>query len=128
MNTITGPFEIAGPGGAIPFRPFRVGHGSIDALGFRVGALAYLPDVVSIPDAAWPELHGLDCWIVDALRRTPHPTHAHLDLTLDWIARAAPRQAILTNMHVDMDYETVIRDTPDNVTAAYDGMTLTLPA
>ncbi|WP_158967814.1 MBL fold metallo-hydrolase [Chachezhania sediminis] len=124
LHTIKGPFEIDGPGGPIPLRPFKVGHGSIDALGFRIGGLAYLPDAVEIYDPAWDELRDLDVWIVDALRRTPHPTHAHLDMALEWIARAQPRRAILTNMHIDMDYEAVIRDTPDHVTAAFDGMVI----
>ncbi|WP_121064442.1 MBL fold metallo-hydrolase [Chachezhania antarctica] len=124
LHTIDGAFEIDGPGGPIPFRPFRVGHGSIDALGFRIGGLAYLPDVAEIYDDAWEELADLDTWIVDALRRTPHPTHAHLDQALEWIAKITPRQAVLTNMHIDMDYEAVLRDTPDHVTAAFDGMTL----
>jgi len=127
LNTIRGPFEIAGAGGAIPFRPFRVGHGSMDALGFRIGGLAYLPDVVEIPEAAWSEaLAGLDVWVLDALRRAPHPTHAHLALALEWIARAAPRHAVLTNMHVDLDYATVAAETPDHVTPAHDGMTIDL--
>ncbi len=124
MHTIDGAFEIEGAGGAIPLIPFRVGHGSIDALGFRVGDLAYLPDVADIPEDVWPTLRGLDCWVLDALRRTPHPTHAHLDLALEWIARAAPRRAVLTNMHIDLDYRTVADETPDHVTPAYDGMIL----
>jgi len=124
MHTIDGPFEIEGAGGAIPLSPFQVGHGSIDALGFRVGDLAYLPDVAEIPEAVWPTLAGLDCWVLDALRRTPHPTHAHLDLALEWIARAAPRRAVLTNMHIDLDYRTVAGETPDHITPAYDGMIL----
>lgn len=126
LNTIDGPFQIEGPGGPVPFRPFKVGHGSIDALGFRIGRLAYLPDVAEIYDAAWAELEDLDCWIVDALRRTPHPTHAHLAQSLDWIARAKPKQAILTNMHIDMDFDTVTAETPDHVSCAYDGLTLTV--
>jgi phosphoribosyl 1,2-cyclic phosphate phosphodiesterase len=69
-------------------------------------------------------LSGLDCWILDALRRTPHPTHAHLALSLEWIARAAPRRAVLTNMHIDLDYQTVEEETPAHVTPAYDGMIL----
>jgi phosphoribosyl 1,2-cyclic phosphate phosphodiesterase len=124
MHTIDGAFEIEGAGGAIPLIPFRVGHGSIDALGFRVGDLAYLPDVADIPEDVWPTLRGLDCWVLDALRRTPHPTHAHLDLSLEWIARAAPRRAVLTNMHIDLDYRTVADETPDHITPAYDGMIL----
>ena len=127
MKTIDGPFEITGPGGPIPFRPFTVGHGSIDSLGFRIGTLAYLPDVAEIYDEAWDDLRDLDIWIVDALRRTPHPTHSHLEQSLDWIARAAPKQAVLTNMHIDMDYVTVRDETPDHIEPAYDGMTLRLP-
>ena len=64
-------------------------------------------------------------WIVDALRHDPHPSHAHLARTLEWIERAAPRRAVLTNMHIDMDYEAVERDTPAHVSPAYDGMTIT---
>jgi len=127
LKTIDGPFEVDGPGGPIPFQPFRVGHGSIEALGFRIGGLAYLPDVVEIYDEAWPVLSDLDCWIVDALRRTPHPTHAHLDLTLEWIKQAAPRQAVLTNMHIDLDHATVDAETPAHITPAYDGMVLSFP-
>ena len=127
MHTIHGPFEIEGAGGALAFTPFRVGHGTIDALGFRIGPLAYLPDVAEIYDDAWPVLEGLDCWILDALRRTPHPTHAHLDLALDWIARVRPAQAVLTNMHIDMDHAEVDRDTPGNVTPAHDGMVIRYP-
>jgi len=127
MHTIDGDVTIEGAGGEITLTPFKVRHGSIDALGFRVGDLAYLPDVADIPDAAWPMLHGLDCWVLDALRRTPHPTHAHLDLALAWIARAAPRRAVLTNMHIDMDYATVAEETPAHVTPAFDGMVIRTP-
>ena len=68
---------------------------------------------------------GLDCWILDALRREPHPTHAHLARSLEWIAQAAPKRAVLTNMHIDLDYDTLEAETPPHITPAYDGMTLT---
>lgn len=127
MKTISGPFVIDGPGGPITFRPFAVGHGSIEALGFRIGDLAYLPDVADLYQTARDHLQDLDVWIVDALRRTPHPTHAHLEQTLEWIAELAPRRAILTNMHIDLDYETVDAETPDHITPAYDGMCIRAP-
>ncbi len=127
MHTIAGDVTITGAGGAITFHPFKVGHGAIDALGFRVNAVAYLPDVAEIYDDAWSSLDDLDIWILDALRRTPHPTHAHLDQSLEWIERAAPRRAILTNMHIDLDYETVKAETPDHIEPAYDGLALTFP-
>lgn len=126
LNTIDGDITISGAGGDIVLRPFEVQHGSIEALGFRIADVAYLPDVSSIPDDVWPMLEGLDYWIVDALRREPHPTHSHLANTLEWIARVAPKKAILTNMHNDLDYETVAAETPEHVSPAYDGMTITI--
>ncbi|MEM6887382.1 MAG: MBL fold metallo-hydrolase [Pseudomonadota bacterium] len=128
MNLMDGDVTIPGDGGDIHFQPFAVPHGGMDALGFRMGNVAYLPDVASIPEAIWPLLEGLDVWIVDALRRDPHPTHSHLSQTLDWIARAAPRQAVLTNMHIDLDYETLLAETPEHIQPAFDGLTLTAPA
>lgn len=127
IKTISGPFDIDGPGGAINLRPFRVGHGSIDALGFRINDLAYLPDVATLTDEARAELRDLDVWIVDALRRSPHPTHSHLAQTLQWIDELAPKRAILTNMHIDLDYDTVNSETPDHITPAHDGMCIHVP-
>lgn len=101
-------------------------HGRIDALGFRIGGLAYLPDVSAMTDEAWEAVRDLDIWVVDALRRAPHPSHSHLAQTLDWIARAAPRRAVLTNLHNDLDYDTVAGETPDHITPAHDGMVLAI--
>jgi phosphoribosyl 1,2-cyclic phosphate phosphodiesterase len=125
LHTIDGPVSVPGAGGAVTFVPFRADHGSMDALGFRIGPLAYLPDAVDIPPESWPTLAELDCWIVDALRRKPHPTHAHLEMTLGWIARAKPRRAVITNMHIDLDYATLCAELPPHITPAFDGMTLT---
>lgn len=125
LNTIQHhPFEIEGPGGPVQLDPFLVDHGSIEALGFRIGPLAYIPDAVALPDAAWARITRAPCLVVDALRRTPHPTHAHLDMTLDWISRAQPDHAVLTNMHVDLDYQTLTAELPPRVEPAYDGMVL----
>jgi phosphoribosyl 1,2-cyclic phosphate phosphodiesterase len=124
LHTIRGPFEVPGAAGPIPFRPFRVGHGAIDALGFRIGGLAYLPDVAEMTPEAWAAVEGLEVWILDALRRKPHPTHSHLAQSLDWIARAAPRRAVITNMHNDLDFATVAEELPPGVVPAYDGLVI----
>lgn len=127
LNTIDGDFTIDGAGGPIVLTPFLADHGSIDALGFRIAGLAYLPDAVAIPEASWPALAGLEIWVLDALRRKPHPTHAHLALALEWMARAAPRRGVLTNMHLDLDYETLAAELPAHIEPAFDGMVLELP-
>ena len=112
----------SGAGGDITATPFVVHHGNISALGFRIGNIAYTPDLNGIPDESLAVLQGLDIWVVDALRRTPHPSHYSLPETLEWIKRLAPKKAILTNMHIDLDYETLRIELPQNVVPAYDGM------
>lgn len=122
LFTIDGDFTVDGAGGPITLRPFEIEHGSIDALGFRVGPLAYLPDVSEMSDEAWTAIKGADCWILDALRRAPHPSHSHLENSLAWIEQSGVPRAILTNMHIDLDYETVLNETADHIAPAFDGM------
>ena len=122
LNLLNGPVRITGLGGEITFTPFEVEHGRIDALGFRIKDLVYLPDVSAMNNAAWDVLSGANCWVLDALRRDPHPTHSHLQQSLEWIEKSGVPNAVLTNMHIDLDYETVLAETPDHITPAYDGM------
>jgi phosphoribosyl 1,2-cyclic phosphate phosphodiesterase len=119
-NLIDGAFDAAG----IAVRPFLQEHGPIISLGFRFGPIAYSTDLNGLPEESFEALAGVDTWIVDALRPQPHPTHAHLDLTLRWIERVRPRRAVLTHMTWDMDYQTLRRQLPDGVEPGYDGMVL----
>lgn len=126
MHTITGDVTISGAGGDITLTPLPVQHGNITALGFRIDDLAYMPDVSEIPDATWAKLDGLELWVLDALRRKPHPSHVHLERSLEWIERAAPKRAVLTNMHIDLDYNAIAAETPEHIIPAYDGLQLTV--
>ena len=123
LNLIDGDVTIDGPGGPITFTPFEVQHGTIKSLGFRIDDVAYLPDVSDLGEGR-KAMHGLDVLIIDALRRTPHPSHSHLENTLAWIADLEPKRAVLTNMHIDLDYATLDAETPDHITPAYDGMVI----
>lgn len=116
--------EIDGPGGALHADAFHVHHGEIDALGFRFGNVAYTPDVKDIPDAALPYLDGLDVWIIDALRITPHPSHFSLSDALGWIERMKPKRAVLTNLHTDLDYGRLKAELPPHIEPAFDGMVI----
>lgn len=115
-------WQVEGPSGAIPIRTFDQDHGGVRSVGYRFGGVAYSSDVVGLDEAAFAALEGLDVWIVDALRHRPHPTHAHLERTLEWIERARPRRAILTNMHIDMDYAALEKALPPGVEPAHDGL------
>lgn len=114
--------SIPGPGGPLDAVPFVQSHGGGSSLGLRFGALAYSCDVSAIDDRAAEQLRGLDVWIVDALRRDPHPSHFSLGQTLEWIERLKPRRAILTHMDYSLDYATLKRELPEHVEPAYDGM------
>jgi len=120
-------FAIEGPSGVIPVNTFDQDHGGVRSVGYRIAGVAYSSDVVDLPDTALEALSGLDVWIVDALRYRPHPTHFHLDKALEWIDRLKPRRAILTNMHIDLDYRTLVAQLPSGVEPAYDGQSFSVP-
>lgn len=118
--------KIDGPGGRVALLPLVQDHGIGVSLGFRFGAGAYSNDLVDMPPDSFAALHGVETWIVDALRYTPHPTHAHLARALGWIERLKPARAILTNMHIDLDYQTLRRELPPGVEPGYDGLSFDL--
>jgi phosphoribosyl 1,2-cyclic phosphate phosphodiesterase len=115
-------WHVQGPSGPIPVVTFDQDHGEVRSVGYRFGPVAYSSDVLMLDDAAFAAMAGVEVWIVDALRYTPHPTHAHVERTLGWIERLKPRQAILTNMHIDLDYQELTSRLPEGVVAAFDGL------
>ncbi len=112
--------------GPLTVKPFEQQHGAILSLGFRIRDFAYSTDLNGIPPHSEPFLQNLDCWLVDALRRSPHPSHPHLDMTLGWINTYRPRRAVLTHMDWSMDYATLIGELPPGIEPGYDGMVLDL--
>ena len=119
-HEISGPFSL----GAIAVTPFEQEHKVMKSLGFRFGAFAYSTDVVELPAESFETLKGVRVWVVDCLREEPHPTHAHLARTLEWIARLAPERAVLTHMSHHTDYASLAAKLPDGVEPAYDGMVI----
>jgi phosphoribosyl 1,2-cyclic phosphate phosphodiesterase len=112
--------------GAMRITSFRQLHGPIDTLGFRIEcdghSFAYSTDIKELPKESENAVRQLDLWIVDALRRHPHPTHSHLGQTLQWIERFQPRSAVVTHMDNSMDYAQLVTELPPGVQPGYDGM------
>lgn len=115
-------WEVDGPSGAIPVTGYDQDHGEVRAAGFRLGPVAYSPDVLAIPEDSLRVLRGVEVFIVDALRDTPHPTHATVARALEWIDALRPARAILTNMHIDLDFLELARRLPPSVEPAFDGL------
>lgn len=113
--TRIGPIEVV---------PFIQGHGPETTLGLRFGPVAYSTDAVALDESAFAALAGVQVWIVDCLRVKPHPTHSHLEQTLEWIKSVKPARAILTHMNHQIDYEDLRRRCPAGVEPAYDGLVL----
>lgn len=118
--------------GGMVVRWFPQVHGNIGSTGFRIeaagAAIAYSTDLNDLTPAAEPMLEDLDLWVVDALRRHPHPTHTHLERTLGWIRRFRPKRSVLTHMDQSMDYRTLAAELPPHVEPGYDMLEITLPA
>jgi phosphoribosyl 1,2-cyclic phosphate phosphodiesterase len=122
-HEIVGRFEIRG----IPIVPFAQDHGFSTTLGVRIGGMAYSTDVTELDDNAFGAVEGVELWIVDCLRREPHPTHSDLAKTLSWIARVQPRRAVLTHMDQSLDYRELSAELPSGVEPGYDGLVVELP-
>ncbi|MBJ3774715.1 MBL fold metallo-hydrolase [Acuticoccus mangrovi] len=120
------PVVIDGAGGPLSLTPFEQFHGHIMSLGFRIGDLAYSSDLNDLPEASIPLVEDLAVWIIDALRYRSHISHLTVEEAVGWLQRMGARSGVLTNLHQDLDYESLKAELPPNVVPAYDMMTLEL--
>ncbi|MGQ0674725.1 MAG: MBL fold metallo-hydrolase [Rhodospirillales bacterium] len=112
-------FEIGG----IPVTWFEQDHGFGGvSTGYRFADAAYSTDVWGLSEDALAKLAGLKLWVVDCLRWEAHPSHAHFDRVLDWVARLKPRRTVLTHMNHAMDYRKALAKCPPGVEPGYDGL------
>ena len=124
------PFKavtIEGEGGAITVLPIAQQHGPIQSIGYRFicgdgGDVCYSSDISGLELEAKDNLQNLNTWIVDALQYKSHISHFSLDEALEQIENLKPKRAILTHMHIPMDYDSVQNETPQHVQPAYDGL------
>ncbi|MFT3967080.1 MAG: MBL fold metallo-hydrolase [Sphingobium sp.] len=105
-------------------------HGEIFSTGFRFThdgkSIGYSTDFHEVTPEMIAFFAGVDIWVADALRERPHPTHAHLALTLEAIAAVAPARAYLTHMDTSMDYAALSARLPQGVEPAHDGLVVVL--
>lgn len=117
------PFKVE-TFGDVNITAFEAPHGKITARGFIIGNLAYSPDVNDFSQKTLDLLKEIDIWVVDCLRYKPHDTHANLETVLKWHRYVSPKKMVLTNLHIDMDYDTLCQELPDGITPAFDGMVI----
>ncbi len=112
-------------GKSIKIEPIKVNHGSIKSLAFIINKkIAYLPDANKIFEKDFNKFTNLNFLIIDCLRYKFHPSHFNLDDVLRLNIKLKPKRMILTNLHSDLDYDTLLNILPKNIKPAYDGLSL----
>ena len=116
------PFEVAG----IRIVPIRLMHGKLPIVGYRIGELAYLTDLKTIPESEFSKLEGVKILVINALRQdSKHPTHAGLDEAIAYINRIQPQESYLIHeSHKIGLYAEVEKILPPHVHLAYDNLVI----
>ena len=107
--------------------PLRVIHGRLPILGYRIGKLGYITDMLTMPEESFEQLAGIDVSIMNALRIVPHPTHQSLEEALAVARRIQAKKTYFIHMSHDMGlHAEVERELPDDIHLAYDGLEIYL--
>ena len=103
--------------------PLRVMHGRLPILGYRIGRLGYITDMLTMPEESYEQLEGIDVLIMNALRIAPHPTHQNLEEALKVAERIRAKETYFIHMSHDMGlHKKVEKELPENIHLTYDGM------
>ena len=116
-------FQISKKNSKIEIYPFNVKHGMIKATGYLFDKIAYISDCNGISKTITKKLMNLDFLIIDCLRKNKHPSHFNYEDAINFIKLVKPKKAILTNLHIDLDYFLLKKKLPKDIIPAYDGLT-----
>ena len=101
-------------------------HGPVQASGLRFSAggksIGYATDFSDFTDEMAAFFAGVDLFVIDALRRHPHPTHPHLAMTLAGLERCGVSRGVLVHMDNTMDYDELFGELPDGIEPGFDGL------
>ena len=107
----------------ICIEPLRVMHGKLPIIGFRIGRFAYVTDMSMMPAETFRRLKGLDVLVVNALRKSHHPTHQSISEALRLVSELKPSRAFFTHLaHSAGLHSDSLSFLPCNVSFAYDGL------
>jgi len=122
-NIIKNRFKIKKKKQELQIQPFDVTHGLIKATGYLFDKIAYISDCNVISKKVTKKLMNLDFLIIDCLRKDKHPSHFNYEDSMNFIKLVKPKQTILTNLNVDLDYFDLKKKLPKNIVPAFDGLT-----
>ena len=121
-NIVKKQFKIQKKKTELNIESFDVTHGMIKATGYLFDRIAYISDCNKISRKVAKKLMSLDFLIIDCLRINKHPSHFNYDDAINFIKLVKPKKAILTNLHIDLDYFELKKKLPKNIIPAFDGL------
>ncbi|MEZ5992142.1 MAG: MBL fold metallo-hydrolase [Planctomycetota bacterium] len=116
------PFELAG----VTVQPIPVVHGNMRVAGFRIGDCAYITDTNDVPDSSIEKLKGVKLLILDALRKSPHPTHMSLPKALATAEKIGVERVFFTHINHDLEHESINKELPDWARLGHDMLKVAL--
>lgn len=109
------------------FTPIEVMHYKLPVLGFRIEDLTYITDAKTISPSEIEKMRGTKVLVLNALRIEEHISHFNLEEALQMIDLIKPEKAYLTHIsHLMGRHELVMKQLPDHVSIAYDGLQVEL--
>ncbi len=125
LNLVKNKFYVKNGSKKISVRSLKVEHGKVKSICYIFDRkLAYISDVSKIYNKDFKYFKKLKYLIIDCLWYKNHPSHLNLEQSLKLIKIFSPKKAILTNLHTELDYETLRKKLPKNIIPAYDGLKL----
>ena len=125
-NKLKSKFSLGSKKELIKFKSIKVRHGKINSIGYIFANTAYISDCNELSNSNLNKLKNLKYFIIDCLKFNPHPSHFSLSEVLDVLKEIKPTNAILTNLHSDLDYDILLQKLPINVKPAFDGLKIQL--
>ncbi|HJO77494.1 MAG TPA: MBL fold metallo-hydrolase [Pelagibacteraceae bacterium] len=125
-NKLKNNFSLGFDRELISFKSIEVKHGKIINIAYIFNNSAYISDCNKLSQSNLKELKNLNYFIIDCLRYKKHPSHFSLSEILSLVKLIKPKHTILTNLHIDLDYNVLLKKLPMYIRPAYDGLRLEL--